>query len=84
MADAASAVFEEAGLKLNQNVDLVVCDYYLLPGQRPRYVFPRPILSAEEQGKHLARLLAAQSRGASAPDELIPVELDATAAEGAK
>jgi GntR family transcriptional regulator, arabinose operon transcriptional repressor len=81
MADAASAVFEETGLKLHQDVDLVVCDYYLLPGQKPRYVFPRPLLSAEEQGKHLARLLAAQSRGESVPDELIPVQLDATAAE---
>jgi DNA-binding LacI/PurR family transcriptional regulator len=81
MADAANAVFEQAGLKLYQDVDLVVCDYYLLPGQRPKYAFPRPTLTAEEQGKHLARLLAAQSRGESVPDELIPVHLDASAEE---
>jgi hypothetical protein len=73
-------VFAEQGLELYRDVDLVVCDYYLLPNQQPAYVFPRPIYSAEEQGKRMARILAAQSRGEAAADQIIPVELDATAA----
>lgn len=80
MADAVASVCAEMGLVLYRDVDLVVCDYYLLPGQRPQYVFPRPVFSAEEQGRHIARLLAAQSRGERAPNEIIPVELDDSAA----
>ena len=82
MADAATNVFSEQGLRLNRDIDVVVCDYYLLPNQQPAYVFPRPIYSAEEQGKRMARLLASQSRGEAAADQIIPVELDATAASG--
>ena len=80
MADAAANVFAAEGLQLHRDVDVVVCDYYLLPNQQPNYVFPRPAFSAEEQGKRMARLLAAQSRGEGVADQIIPVELDATAA----
>ena len=79
MADSAAEVFEECGLRLNQDVDIVVCDYYLLPNQKPQYVFPRPAYSSEEQGRRMAQLLLAQSLNRHVGDEVIPVELDTTA-----
>lgn len=81
MADAASDVFAEHGLRLNRDVDLVVCDYYLQKNQRPAYVYPRPLYCSEEQGRRLARLLLAQCLNRQASDEVIPVELDASAIE---
>jgi GntR family transcriptional regulator, arabinose operon transcriptional repressor len=79
MADSAAEVFDECGLRLNQDVDVFVCDYYLLPNQRPRYVFPRPVYSSEEQGRRMAQLLLAQSLNRHVEDQIIPVELDVTA-----
>ena len=43
MADSAAEVIAEMGLRLHHDVDVVVCDYYLLPNQKPHYVFPRPV-----------------------------------------
>jgi DNA-binding LacI/PurR family transcriptional regulator/DNA-binding transcriptional regulator YhcF (GntR family) len=81
MADAAVQVFNEMGLQVNRDVDVVVCDYYLLPNQKPQYVFPRPIYSSEEQGRRMAQLLLAQSKNQPVDNEIIPVELDTSALE---
>jgi DNA-binding LacI/PurR family transcriptional regulator len=81
MADSAAEVFAEMGLRLNRDVDIVVCDYYLLPNQKPQYVFPRPAYSSEEQGRRMAQLLLAQSQNQPVGDEIIPVELDTSALE---
>lgn len=80
MADAAISVFQKLKLRLYHDVDLVLCDYYLPSGHRPQYVFPRPVYTAEELGKHLARMLLLQARGEVVLDEIIPVELDTSAA----
>ena len=80
MAEAATSVIHKSRLKSNVRIDVFLCDYYLASGQRPQYVFPRPVYSAEEIGRHIARMLAAQARGEVVQDEVIPVELDAAAA----
>jgi GntR family transcriptional regulator, arabinose operon transcriptional repressor len=79
MADSVAEVVEEYGLRLYRDLDVVVCDYYLLPTQKPQYVFPRPVYSSEEQGRRIAQLLLAQSLNKTVVDEIIPVELDTTA-----
>lgn len=81
MADSAADVVAEMGLRLHRDVDIVVCDYYLLPNQKPQYVFPRPLYSSEEQGRRMAQLLLAQSQNQPVDDEIIPVELDTTAVD---
>ena len=80
MADAAKAVFKRMKLEFGKEVDVAVCDYYLSASQKPMYVYPRPLYSLEEQGRHMARILAALARGERAQNEVIPVNLDTTAA----
>lgn len=81
MADAVAAVCGTLGQVIYRDVDIAVCDYYLLSGHRPQYVFPRPVHSAEEQGRRMARALSRQSRGEVVPDEIIPVKMDLTAVQ---
>jgi DNA-binding LacI/PurR family transcriptional regulator len=79
MADAANKVFNTARFKGSRKREIVLCDYYLLSGQTPQYVYPRPMYSAEVQGKHMAKMLTAAARGKVVRDEIIPVELDTSA-----
>lgn len=79
MADAARAVLKRMKLGLGSEVDIVVCDYYLSALQKPMYVYPRPLYSLEEQGHHMARILAALARGEQTQNQVIPVNLDTTA-----
>ncbi|QDS98862.1 GntR family transcriptional regulator [Adhaeretor mobilis] len=81
LADAAMSVFEKQKLEPFKDVDLVLCDYHLLAGHRPQYIYPRPAYSLEKQGKHIAKMLAGHARGEVVRDEIIPVELDVSAEE---
>ena len=77
MADAVSGVAERKGLVVGKDVDMTVCDYYLKPGSRPRYVYAKPLISSEQQGRHLARLLIAQvEKPSEVGHEVMPVRLD--------
>jgi GntR family transcriptional regulator, arabinose operon transcriptional repressor len=77
MADAVVAAAKKE--KMLDEVDLVLCDYYLTAHQQPQHVFMRPRYTSEVQGRHIARMLAAMARGDVVLDEIIPVELDTTA-----
>lgn len=81
MADSAKAVFKRMKHQIGSAVDVVVCDYYLSAAQKPMYVYPRPLYSLEEQGHHMARILAALARGEQPQNEVIPVNLDTTAVD---
>lgn len=83
MAEAALMAIESLEPENRDLFEVVVCDYYLRSGDRPKFVFPRPVGSLADQGHHLARLLAKQARGIPEKDEvLIPVALDHPAAGG--
>jgi GntR family transcriptional regulator, arabinose operon transcriptional repressor len=79
MADAVRDVVESRGLVVGEDVDITVCDYYLKPGSRARYVYSNPLISSEEQGRHLARLLIAQAQngGDEVGHEIMPIRLEA-------
>ncbi|WP_425400025.1 GntR family transcriptional regulator [Aeoliella sp.] len=77
MANAVREVAKK--LKMSKKIDRVLCDSYSPANQAPEHVFLRPLYSSEEQGKHIARMLAAMARGEVVADEVIPVELDASA-----
>ena len=79
-ADAVAAVLKKRNEKLYSGCDVVLCDYYLLSGHRPQFVFPRPVHSSEVQGRYMARNLDALARGEKVDDVIIPVELDESAA----
>lgn len=81
MADAANKVLTTTKNKITRKCEIVLCDYYLLSGQVPQYVYPRPVYSAEVQGRHMAKMLASAAKGEVVQDEIIPVELDVTAAK---
>jgi DNA-binding LacI/PurR family transcriptional regulator len=78
MADAVRTVAENRGLVVGEDLDVTVCDYYLKPGSRARYVHGNPLISSEEQGRHLARLLIAQVKdgGDEVGHEIMPVRLE--------
>ena len=77
MAEAARHVIKDE-LKLPpERFDITVCDYYLRQNERAEFVYPRPVYSAEEEGRHIARLLSLQTN-ADRPEQSevnIPVEL---------
>jgi DNA-binding LacI/PurR family transcriptional regulator/DNA-binding transcriptional regulator YhcF (GntR family) len=82
MADAVRGVAETKGLVVGTDIDITVCEYYLKPGMRPRYVYCKPLISSEAQGRHLARLLIAQvsgvhknGDGGRVEHEVMPIEL---------
>lgn len=79
-ADAVVAALRMRNEQLYSGYDVVLCDYYLLSGHRPQFVFPRPIHSSEVQGRYMARNLVALARGEQVDDVIIPVELDESAA----
>lgn len=83
MADAINEMASKRGLTVAKDTDIVVCDYYLKPGSRPRYVHAKPLISSEEQGRHLARLLISQVRlncedadGGRVDHEVMPITLE--------
>lgn len=78
MADAISSVAAMKGLVVGKDIDVTVCDYYLKPGSRPRYVFAKPLISSEGQGRQLARLLIAQVENGveEVGHEVMPVRLE--------
>jgi DNA-binding LacI/PurR family transcriptional regulator/DNA-binding transcriptional regulator YhcF (GntR family) len=58
--------------------EITVCDYYHRVNETPHFAYPRPTLTGEEQGQHLARLLSEKVRAVSngaEREEIIPVEL---------
>lgn len=78
IADAVTRVAARRGLVEGRDFDVTVCDYYLKVGSRPRYVHAKPLISSEEQGRHLARLLIAQTAtgGQQIKHEVMPVRLE--------
>jgi GntR family transcriptional regulator, arabinose operon transcriptional repressor len=77
MAEAARQVIENE-LKLPRDqFDIAVCDYFLRHNERAEFAYSRPVYTAEEIGRHIARLLSSQTK-VSRPEPLevvIPVEL---------
>jgi hypothetical protein len=64
-------------LVVGNDIDIVVCDYFLKPGERPEYVWARPEISSSKQGRRLAQLLLGQiDNGQSVEREKMPVELE--------
>jgi DNA-binding LacI/PurR family transcriptional regulator len=78
MADAISEVATARGLVVGTDVDITVCEYYLKPGSRPRYVHAKPLISSEELGRHLARLLISQVNGREDQPmhEVMPIKVE--------
>jgi len=77
LADGVSRTVEAKYGKNQVHSHITVCDYYLKVGEKPRYIYPKPVLSPEEQGQHLGRILACLARG-ERPDpffEITPVEV---------
>lgn len=63
IADGAALAVADAGRTVGDDVDLVVCDYYLKRGQPPRYPYPRPVCDAQQRGDLMGQILAAQAAG---------------------
>lgn len=76
MVGVVVELLAELGLELYQDVDIVLCDYYLHPNQKPQYVYSRPAYNSEEQGRRIGALLRAQTRGDAVESEIIPMLLD--------
>ncbi|MEX0613063.1 MAG: GntR family transcriptional regulator, partial [Pirellulales bacterium] len=62
MAEAARHVIEDELKPLGDQFDIAVCDYYLRRNDRAEFAYPRPVFSAEEEGRHIARLLSLQTK----------------------
>lgn len=77
LANGAARAFTEHRANENVRSAVVICDYYLKSGQKPKYVYPEPLLTPEQQGKRIGQLLACQARKQSIEQEseLIPVKL---------
>jgi DNA-binding LacI/PurR family transcriptional regulator/DNA-binding transcriptional regulator YhcF (GntR family) len=78
MADAISDVATARGLVVGTDVDITVCEYYVKSGSKPRYIHAKALISSEEQGRHLARLLISQvdGRQEGAVHEVIPIKVE--------
>jgi DNA-binding LacI/PurR family transcriptional regulator len=78
MADAVAGVATMRGLVVGRDIDITVCDCYLKPGMQPHYVYAKPLLSSEDQGRRLAQLLIGQTvaGGRKIEDEIMPVTLE--------
>jgi len=78
MADAVRRAAEDRKLTLGKEFDVTVCEYYLKPGTRPRYVYAQSVIGSEEQGRHLARLLIAQVKkgGGGVRQEVMPIRVE--------
>ena len=77
IAEAVQMAIERVATGEQDRFGVTVCDYYLRPHERAEYVFPRPLGTTEDQGHHLAKLLARQARGNPETSAvLIPVTLE--------
>jgi DNA-binding LacI/PurR family transcriptional regulator/DNA-binding transcriptional regulator YhcF (GntR family) len=78
MAEAVASTAAELGLAAPRDVEILVCDYYLKYGERPRFGWAKPQLGPEEQGRRLADLLIAQVEHRDDPPrhEVIPVGIE--------
>jgi DNA-binding LacI/PurR family transcriptional regulator/DNA-binding transcriptional regulator YhcF (GntR family) len=79
LADGAAAAVESLGLTVGGDVTITLSDWYRRHGASlPRYPFIREALTAEEQGRHIARLLVrrALAQGSAADHETIPVTVE--------
>lgn len=81
MADAVSEAAYAMGFVPGKDIDICVCDYYLKPGERPRYPYARPVPSSEEQGRRLAQHLVSQVKHTNGTEkkihhEVMPVQLE--------
>ena len=78
LADGVVAAAESLGLTVGRDVEIVVSDVYLKAGTSPPKVpYLCPLVSAEETGHHVGRMLAQQARGEPVKPacEVIPVVL---------
>ncbi len=78
-ADTVKKVAATRQLEVGKDLDIFLCDYYLMSGQIPQYVYPRPVYTPEHQGQILAQVLSALALNRQVPDRVIPVELDDSA-----
>ena len=78
MADAIHDVAKARGLLVGTDVDITICEYYLNPGNRPRYVHGKALISSEERGRHMARLLISQANGLGdrPMHEVMPIKVE--------
>ena len=82
LAEGAAAAVELLPGKTGRAIDIVVSDVYRKPSEpEPRFPYLRSLLTSEEIGQHLGRMLAQQARGEPVqPDhEIIPVALEVPA-----
>ena len=78
MADAVAKAAQSSGLIPGKDVEIVVCDCYLKPREKAKYVWPKPGITGEELGRNLARLLIVQVDEGDKPvrREVMPVALE--------
>jgi GntR family transcriptional regulator, arabinose operon transcriptional repressor len=84
MADAVTRAAADRQLKPGKDFDVTVCEYYLKPGTRPRYVHGQSVYGSEEQGRRLAQLLIAQVKqgGTGVRQEVIPIRVETPVTTG--
>jgi DNA-binding LacI/PurR family transcriptional regulator/DNA-binding transcriptional regulator YhcF (GntR family) len=77
VADAVSDTITARGLRVGQDVMLATLDYPILPNNRPNYPYLERLVSSEEAGALLGRMLkqALQSGTAGMADQIMPVRL---------
>jgi hypothetical protein len=78
LADGVAAAAESLGLAVGRDLDIVVSDVYLKAGATPpKAPYVCPLVSAEETGHHVGRMLAQWARGerVDPANEVIPVVL---------
>ncbi|HOZ47737.1 MAG TPA: substrate-binding domain-containing protein [Candidatus Hydrogenedentes bacterium] len=78
LADLAARAAEAVGLRVPNDVLIVMADYFAARGKRPRFPYARAAADARTQGEIIGRMLKELAAGKTPePDHfLIPVELD--------
>jgi len=78
LAEGAAAAVEVLGPPAGRRVELFIADVYRKPSEpEPAYPYARSLLTSEEIGQHIGRMLAQQARGEKVDPqhEVIPVAL---------
>lgn len=71
---------EKIGLRQGKDFEVAICNTFLRSAQKLRFIWPKPQISPEEQGQHLARMLITQANNEGqepADFENIPVSVEA-------
>ena len=79
LADGAAEAVEAMGLEVGSDVTITLADWYRRHGSSfPRYPFALDTITAEERGRHIARLLVRQALrlGTAGEHEMISVTLE--------